>query len=59
MTTNYQKSQINLIVDYLDVPFEGDIENSEEVEQFIDLYFDDAAAMYEELRCEYEANYLD
>lgn len=59
MATDYQMSQIHLIVDYLDVPFEGDIENSEEVEQFIDLYFDDAAAMYEELRCEYEANYLD
>lgn len=57
--SNEEKSQVSFCEEYLQVTFTGDIENRQDVKQFLDEYLDEAERMYNELKCEYEAYYLE
>ena len=55
MTTNRQKAAVQFCEQWLSISFEGNIENKEQVSQFLSEYLDDAKNLYTEIRCEYEA----
>lgn len=55
MITDKQKSAVSLCEEMLDVTFSGDLENEEQVNEFLCTYLQDALIMYDELSCEYEA----
>jgi hypothetical protein len=55
MTTNRQKAAVHFCEQWLDITFNGDIENRYEVSAFLSEYLQEAKDLYNELRCEYEA----
>lgn len=55
MTTNIQKAAVHFCEQWLNVTFDGDIENRYEVSAFLSEYLEDAKNTYEEMLCEYEA----
>lgn len=55
MTTERQKNAVHFCEECLQVEFEGDINNTKEVNIFLNLYLDDAKDVYNDLRCEFEA----
>ena len=55
MTTNRQKAAVHFCEQWLNVTFEGDIENRYEVSAFLSEYLQEAKNLYEEIACEYEA----
>lgn len=55
MTTKRQKAAVHFCEKWLQVPFEGDIENFKQVSDYLSMYLDDAKWTAEELACEYEA----
>lgn len=55
MTTNRQKAAVHFCEQWLDITFNGDIENRYQVSIFLGEYLQEAKDLYNELRCEYEA----
>lgn len=55
MTTNRQKAAINFCEQWLDITFEGNIEDKHQVSIFLSEYLQEAKDLYNEIRCEYEA----
>lgn len=55
MATNKQKAAVHFCEQWLNVAFEGNIENKYQVSIFLGEYLQEAKDLYNELRCEYEA----
>lgn len=55
MTTDKQKGAVYFCEQYLNITFNGDINNFHQVSYFLSIYLEDAKAIYDELKCEYEA----
>ena len=55
MTTDRQKAAVHFCEQWLDVTFEGDINNGYQVSYFLSIYFEDAKQLYNERKCDYEA----
>lgn len=55
MTTNRQKAAVHFCEQWLDITFNGDIEDRYQVSIFLGEYLQEAKDLYNELRCEYEA----
>ena len=53
MTTNKQKAAVHFCEQWLDVTFNGDINNFKQVSYFLSSYLDDAKQLYD--KCEYES----
>ena len=55
MTTNKQKAAVHFCEQWLDITFEGNIEDKYQVSMFLSEYLQEAKDLYNEIRCEYEA----
>ena len=55
MITNKQKAAVHFCEEWLNITFEGDIENKYQVSLFLQEYLQDAKNLYDEVKCEYEA----
>lgn len=55
MTTDKQKAAVHFCEQWLNVAFEGDINNFKQVSYFLSIYLDDAKQLYDEIACEYES----
>lgn len=55
MTTQRQKAAVHFCEQWLNVPFEGDIENFNQVSNYLSMYLEDAKWTAEEIACEYSA----
>lgn len=55
MTTDRQKAAVHFCEQWLNVTFEGDINNFKQVSYFLSIYLDDAKQLYDEIRYEYES----
>lgn len=55
MTTNKQKAAVHFCEQWLDVTFNGDINNFNQVSTFLSNYLEEAKFLYEEIKYEYEA----
>lgn len=55
MTTNKQKAAVQFCEQWLDITFEGNIEDKYQVSIFLSEYLQEAKDLYNEIRCEYEA----
>ena len=55
MTTDRQKAAIHFCEQWLNVTFEGNIENKHQVSIFLQEYLQEAKDLYNEIKCEYEA----
>lgn len=55
MTTNKQKAAVHFCEQWLNITFEGNINDSQQVSYFLSIYLNDAKQLYNEIRCEYES----
>ena len=55
MTTNRQKAAVHFCEQWLNVTFNGDINNFKQLSYFLSNYLDDAKQLYDEIQCEYES----
>ena len=55
MTTDRQKAAIHFCEQWLNITFEGNINNRFEVSIFLEEYLQEAKNLYDEIRCDYEA----
>ena len=55
MTTNRQKAAVHFCEQWLNVTFNGDINNFNQVSTFLSNYLEEAKLLYNEIKCEYEA----
>ena len=55
MTTDRQKAAVHFCEQWLNITFNGDIEDRYQVSIFLGEYLQEAKDLYNELRCEYEA----
>ena len=55
MTSNKQKAAVHFCEKWLDVTFNGDINNFNQVSAFLSEYLEEAKSYYREIECEYEA----
>lgn len=55
MTTNKQKEAVHFCEQWLNITFEGNINDFQQVSYFLSIYLDEAKSLYNEVRCEYEA----
>lgn len=55
MTTNKQKAAVHFCEQWLNVTFEGNINDFQQVSYFLSIYLDKAKSLYNEVKCEYEA----
>ena len=55
MATDRQKADVQFCEQWLDITFEGNIEDKHQVSMFLSEYLQEAKDLYDELRCEYEA----
>lgn len=55
MTTGKQKAAVHFCEQWLNITFNGDINNFQQVSYFLSAYLDDAKQLYEEVKCEYES----
>ena len=55
MTTNRQKANVHFCEQWLDITFNGDINNFRQVSNFLSIYLEEAKLLYDEIKCEYEA----
>lgn len=55
MTTNRQKAAVHFCEQWLNVTFEGNINDFKQVSYFLSIYLDEAKSLYNEVRCEYES----
>ena len=54
-TTKRQKAAVHFCEQWLNINFEGNIEDKYQVSIFLGEYLQDAKNLYNEVRCEYEA----
>lgn len=54
ITTNRQRAAVHFCEQWLNITFEGNIEDKYQVSAFLEEYLQDAKDLYDELRCEYE-----
>ena len=54
-TTKRQKAAVHFCEQWLNITFEGNIEDKYQVSIFLGEYLQDAKNLYNEVRCEYEA----
>lgn len=55
MTTNKQRAAVHFCEQWLNVTFEGNINDFQQVSYFLSTYLDEAESLYNEVRCEYES----
>lgn len=55
MTTSRQQAAVHFCEEWLQVSFEGNINNKQEVSSFLGEYLQEAKMLYEEVRHEYES----
>lgn len=55
MTTNRQRAAVHFCEQWLNVTFEGNINDFQQVSYFLSIYLDGAKRLYNEVRCEYES----
>ena len=55
ISTDRQKTAVHFCEEWLNITFEGDIENKYQVSLFLQEYLQDAKNLYDEVKCEYEA----
>ena len=55
MTTPKQKAAVHFCEQWLNITFEGNINNHTQVSLFLAEYLQEAKNLYDEIRCEYEA----
>ena len=55
MTTNRQKADVHFCEQWLNVTFNGDINNFYQVSTFLSNYLEEAKLLYDEIKCEYES----
>ena len=55
MTTNKQKAAVHFCEQWLNITFEGNINDFQQVSCFLSIYLDEAKNIYDEVRCEYES----
>lgn len=55
MTTNRQKAAVHFCEQWLNITFEGNINDFQQVSYFLSIYLDEAKSIYNEVRCEYES----
>lgn len=55
MTTNRQKDAVHFCEQWLNITFEGNINDFQQVSYFLSIYLDEAKSLYNEVRCEYES----
>ena len=55
MATDRQKAAIHFCEQWLNITFEGNINNRFEVSIFLEEYLQEAKNLYDEIRCDYEA----
>lgn len=55
MTTSRQKAAVHFCEQWLNVTFEGNINDFQQVSYFLSIYLDEAKSLYNEVRCEYES----
>ena len=55
MTTNRQQAAVHFCEQWLNVTFEGNINDFKQVSYFLSIYLDEAKSLYNEVRCEYES----
>ena len=55
MTTNRQRAAVHFCEQWLNVTFEGNINDFQQVSYFLSIYLDEAKSLYDEVRCEYES----
>lgn len=53
--TNRQIAAVHFCEEWLDISFEGDIEDRQQVDSFLSEYLDEAKNLYSEIACAYEA----
>lgn len=54
MTTDRQKAAVHFCEQWLNITFNGDIEDKYQVSIFLGEYLQEAKDLHNELRCEYE-----
>ena len=55
MTSNRQKAAVHFCEKWLDVTFNGDINNFNQVSTFLSKYLEEAKSYCREVKCEYDA----
>ena len=55
ISTDRQKAAVHFCEEWLNITFEGDIENKYQVSLFLQEYLQDAKNLYDEVKCEYES----
>ena len=55
MTTDRQKAAVHFCEQWLNITFEGNINDFQQVSYFLSIYLDEAKRLYDEVRCEYES----
>lgn len=55
ISTDRQKAAVHFCEQWLNVTFEGNIEDKYQVSIFLQEYLQDAKNLYDEVKCEYEA----
>lgn len=55
MTTNRQKAAVHFCEQWLNITFEGNINDFQQVSYFLSIYLDEAKSFYNEVTCEYES----
>ena len=55
ISTDRKKAAVHFCEEWLNITFEGDIENKYQVSLFLQEYLQDAKNLYDEVKCEYEA----
>ena len=55
MTTDRQKAAIHFCEQWLNITFEGNINDRRQVSVFLEEYLQEAKNLYDEIRCDYEA----
>lgn len=55
MTTDRQKAAIHFCEQWLNITFDGNIEDKHQVSIFLQEYLQEAKNLYDEIRCDYKA----
>lgn len=55
ITTNRQRAAVHFCEQWLNITFEGNINDRCQVSAFLEEYLQEAKDLYDEIRCEYEA----
>ena len=55
MTTNKQRAAVHFCEQWLNITFESNINDFQQVSYFLSIYLDEAKSLYDEVRCEYES----